>query len=209
MSGFNSEKYNSIIPYTRYCELKKVHGLTQEQIARHVGISLPAVKKWASKQTIPEHHFGKLAELFDVDVAYLIGEQNFEKLNEHLEKIKKQSPLEFTGLSAESFNLLMNDKWIKILNILFSNPYFEELLSELNVYDDSILDYQILTLDLPDQNCISEYDYREIHKNKVISIFSKLLDNLYEHTSTAGSIKRFSDMLYQILIQTKEIPPAN
>lgn len=79
----------------------------------------------------------------------------------------------------------------------------------IKTYDDSLLDYQILTLDLPEQNCISEYDFREIHKNSVKSIFNKLLDSLYEYTSTAGSIRQLSEVLHQIFTQIKENPPAN
>lgn len=205
MSDINRKKCNSITPFERYSELKKSRKLTQEQIAGHVGVSLEAVKKWASNKNIPESHYGALAELFNVDTAYLIGQQDFERMEDRIEEVKRQSLSDSISLSPEAVNLLMNDKWNTWLDFILSNPLFLEILYEFESYDSSLVNYQLLTLDMPMQ-CISESDFRKIHKNKVKSIFDKLIDDLYEHTPTAYAVDRLSKELYQIYVSINENP---
>lgn len=205
MSDINRKKRNSVTPFERYSELKKSFKLTQKQIAEHVGVSLEAVKKWTSNKNIPESHYGTLAELFNVDTAYLTGQQDFEKMEDRIEELKQQSLFDSTSLSPEAVNLLMDDKWNTWLDYILSNPHFLEILSEFESYNGSLTNYQLLTLDMPGQ-CISESDFREIHKNKVKSIFDKLIDDLYEHTPTAYAVDRFSKKLYQIYVSTNENP---
>ena len=57
----------------RIAHLRKEKGLTQEELAGHMGISPQAVSKWENDQTCPDiSALPKLARLFGVTVDELI-----------------------------------------------------------------------------------------------------------------------------------------
>ena len=57
----------------RIAHFRKEKGLTQEELAQHVGISPQAVSKWENDQTCPDiSALPKLARLFDVTVDELL-----------------------------------------------------------------------------------------------------------------------------------------
>ena len=57
----------------RICLLRKEKGLTQEELASHMGVSPQAVSKWENDQTCPDiSALPKLARLFDVTVDELL-----------------------------------------------------------------------------------------------------------------------------------------
>ena len=58
----------------RIAHLRKEKGLTQEELAQHMGISPQAVSKWENDQTCPDiSALHKLARLFDVTVDELLS----------------------------------------------------------------------------------------------------------------------------------------
>ena len=58
----------------RIAHLRKEKGLTQEELAQHMGISPQAVSKWENDQTCPDiSALPKLARLFDVTVDELLS----------------------------------------------------------------------------------------------------------------------------------------
>ncbi len=57
----------------RIAHLRKEKGLTQEELAQHMGISPQAVSKWENDQTCPDiSALPKLSRLFDVTVDELL-----------------------------------------------------------------------------------------------------------------------------------------
>ena len=57
----------------RIAHLRKEKGLTQEELAGHMGVSPQAVSKWENDQTCPDiSALPKLAKLFDVTVDELL-----------------------------------------------------------------------------------------------------------------------------------------
>ena len=62
----------------RICLLRKEKGLTQEELASHMGVSPQAVSKWENDQTCPDiSALPKLARLFGVTVDELLeGREN-------------------------------------------------------------------------------------------------------------------------------------
>ena len=58
----------------RIAHLRKEKGMTQEELAQHMGISPQAVSKWENDQTCPDiSALPKLARLFDVTVDELLS----------------------------------------------------------------------------------------------------------------------------------------
>ncbi len=62
----------------RLVELRKMHKLTQRQVAEHLGISQPSYIRYENGTSEPSlQNLSKLADLFDVTVDYLIGRTDF------------------------------------------------------------------------------------------------------------------------------------
>jgi len=54
--------------------LRKLHKLSQEQVAGHLGVSRQAVAKWENGETAPDiHNCVALARLYDVSVDNLVN----------------------------------------------------------------------------------------------------------------------------------------
>ena len=62
-------------------QLRKLHRMTQEQVAERVGVTRQAVGKWESGETMPDLELARrLAEIFDVSLDELANhgqEENF------------------------------------------------------------------------------------------------------------------------------------
>ena len=84
--------------------LRERKGFTQKQLAEILNLSQQAIAKWETGKSEPDvKMINKLAELFEVDVSYLIGNTNF------INFAKEKSP------SAETErDELINDLVIKL-----------------------------------------------------------------------------------------------
>lgn len=71
-------------------QLRKERGLTQEQLAEVMGVSIPAISKWETGQSAPElGAVVALADFFSVSVDCLVGHQVRRKgLDEMLEELE-------------------------------------------------------------------------------------------------------------------------
>ena len=77
--------------------LRKTHGMRQEQLAEALDVSIAAVSKWERGQATPDLvNIVRLSEMFDVSVDALIGYQldggackEYEELIHKLQKEKK------------------------------------------------------------------------------------------------------------------------
>ena len=57
-----------------FTELRKKKGLTQAEVASNLNVSPQAVSKWEKGESCPDISLlGKIADLFDVSVDYLLG----------------------------------------------------------------------------------------------------------------------------------------
>ena len=56
-------------------EMRKAHGLSQEQLAEKLGVSRQSVSKWESGESIPElERLVEISKLFNVSTDYLLGQ---------------------------------------------------------------------------------------------------------------------------------------
>ncbi len=61
----------------RLKEERKKAGLTQEEIAKYLGITRPAYTQYETDKTVPSlETVGKLADLYKISVDYLMGRLN-------------------------------------------------------------------------------------------------------------------------------------
>ncbi len=114
-------------------KLRREHSLTQEQLAEALGVTVGAVYKWESKQSMPEIKLlVEIAEFFETSVDVLLGygwergsmndaicriselceEKNFDEAMKYAEKALQKYPNSF-GVVYESgtmYALMMNKK---------------------------------------------------------------------------------------------------
>lgn len=66
----------------RIQELRKIKGLSQEQLADILGVSRQAVSKWESGQSLPEiEKLITMSELFEVTVDYMLKGESLSRQN--------------------------------------------------------------------------------------------------------------------------------
>lgn len=93
--------------------LRKQKGLTQEELARVLGVTNQAVSKWESAQCCPDIQLlPDIAKLFDVSVDELLGYKSSNGLGDIYLKIKNyfaESPEESTFESAYRISALLHE----------------------------------------------------------------------------------------------------
>lgn len=58
----------------RIAKARQVQGLTRTQLAAQLGVGEYTVARWEKERTgVPDHQKLAMAELFGIDVAYLMG----------------------------------------------------------------------------------------------------------------------------------------
>lgn len=86
--------------------LRKQHSFTQEQLSEALGVTVSAVYKWESGQSVPEvKMLMELADLFEVSVDTLLGydrqNENVENRIKRINQCMKEMDLEEAVLEAE------------------------------------------------------------------------------------------------------------
>lgn len=80
-------------------ELRKIRGLTQEELAEALFVSRTAISKWESGLSVPDADMlSKLADVLEINVSELLGseikeETNKNEVSEQLAKISEQLAL--------------------------------------------------------------------------------------------------------------------
>lgn len=81
---------------TRIAEQRKKRGITQEELANHLGVSKPAVSKWESGQSYPDILLlPVLAAFFNISIDGLIGYEP-QMAKEDIRKLYQKLASEFT-----------------------------------------------------------------------------------------------------------------
>ncbi|MGN1344007.1 MAG: helix-turn-helix domain-containing protein [Traorella sp.] len=72
-------------------ELRNEKGLTQEQLAEHVGVTNRSVSRWECGNTLPDISILlELAQFYEVDIKEIIdGERKSENMQEEIDTLKK------------------------------------------------------------------------------------------------------------------------
>lgn len=99
-------------------QLRKQKGVTQEQLANHLGVSAQAVSKWENGSYPEGDLLPKISEFFGVSISYLYGQEKEtvsleqEVLNELSEIIKKHEESNL-GVSShpEYFDKMFDIAW--------------------------------------------------------------------------------------------------
>lgn len=101
----------------RICELRKSKDMTQEELASEMGVSIAAVSKWETGNSIPDIlMICAIADFFDVSTDELLGRtknkkkvivvDNVEFIRDSLKKVLSENGCEVVGEAAEGKELL-------------------------------------------------------------------------------------------------------
>lgn len=181
---------------TRNGKTKIVKKYTQTDLANDLGYSVDTVKSWTkSNGTLPTLETLKtIAELFNVDTAYLLGEQPCKHHEE-------QTICDVTMLSEESATVLryLDIDSSDILSEFITHPQFEFLLSTMIhfirfsqnesfvSYDKGIDEFEHIDMDITTQKALKKY--------VITDTFSKILDDLFEyHNDLEFEIIKLKDL---------------
>ena len=65
----------NICPGTRIKELRRIYGMSQEELGRRVGVQRAAINKYenGTVTNIPIHTIEKIAQTFEVSPTYIVG----------------------------------------------------------------------------------------------------------------------------------------
>jgi transcriptional regulator with XRE-family HTH domain len=100
-----------VIIATRIREARKAAGLSQSQVARLLGLQRPSVSEIeAGRRRVTADEITRLAELFDVDASWLLGE-GAEKVDPHDTKLQ---------LAARELRKLKPEDLDRLLTVLAS-----------------------------------------------------------------------------------------
>ena len=177
-SKYNTLSFNKHDIFAeRLKSLCKERHLTQVGLAGKIGYSLDTVRGWTKRGK----HFPnmdkliELSEFFNVDVAYLLGEQNCRK-------IETQRITDLTGLSEASAETLQNEVTIDILDELLSHNDFYKLMHNIWLYCHS----HTAKIEIEDESSVGiEYpsttskENKEMIKFAATDTFSRILDSLW------------------------------
>ena len=119
-------------------KLRKAKGVTQEDVAKFVGVSAQAVSKWENGSVPDTELLPKIADYFDISIDSLFGREHTSKdistaIYEHMAKFDCKSPQQF----AEAFELC----WA-LERSLFSYGHLGLTRSEIDVTKNRIADYE-------------------------------------------------------------------
>ena len=95
-------------------ELRKAHGMSQEQLAEKLNVSRQSISKWESGESSPEiERLIELSDVFDVSTDYLLKSSEVDELTIRTERLEKgQNALKSTVQQEHLKNA-------RILNVAF------------------------------------------------------------------------------------------
>lgn len=177
----------------RMKKLIKENKLTNELLADKLNYSEHAVKRWMRKS---ENNFPnmktlvELSEIFNVDVAYLLGEQKFKK-------ITTQRISELTGLTEEAASALeKNSLNVRVLNDILSSKYFQKLILDVFEYTHS----HHSTIKLEDKTALQlDFDISsDVTKFNASNTFVKILEEIYDSNTKGMNLQRDIQILQEM-----------
>ena len=112
--------------------LRKVKGITQEQLAEELGVSGRTISRWETGYNMPDISLLlEIAEFFDVSIPELIrGERKSEDMTEEIKEVAETMA---DYAEAEKEKLIKSIRYMSILGLIAFSVFM--VLRETGVYD--------------------------------------------------------------------------
>ena len=164
--------------------LIKREGLTNALLAEKLDYSEHAVKRWlkTTEKNFPSlTTLVKISEIFNVDVAYLLGEQECEKIS-----VQRVSDL--TGLTEEAASTLDKGSLnVRVLNDILSSKHFQKLILDVFEYTHS----HYSTIKLEDKTAL-QLNFNissDVTKFNASNTFVKILEEIYNSNAKSMNLQ--------------------
>lgn len=122
---------NRCVFATRFKELYKEKGWTQQDVATRLDYGINTIRDYCRKdgRMPPIEVLGKMGEMFDVDIAYLIGEQDCRR---HAD----QTICDVTHLTEGAASVLRGLNYLDaaVLSKFLTHPNFDKLIDNIFLY---------------------------------------------------------------------------
>lgn len=191
---------------TRFKKLYKAKRWTQVALASRFNLSTDTIKGWTRNTTgLPTlEHLLDICKEFDVDLGYLIGQQDFKKA-------ASQRIHDLTGLNENTTNFLcqLKESDRRIIDALFADT--ESMKYLLAAIGDYSLSHNS-TLIMKDETLKYEERLRgngkSVPRHKSIDTFTEIIDRIYEdNTQLAIELRkaRLYEGMEDVLIEYKKM----
>lgn len=111
-------------------ELRKAHGMTQEQLAEKLDVSRQSISKWESGQAMPESDkLTALSDIFNVTIDYLLRPSEVDTLTIKAEALERQQRELKKAFQKRRKMLRLFARCLAIYLIAFAVMIFEQQLS--------------------------------------------------------------------------------
>ncbi|MGN0496196.1 MAG: helix-turn-helix domain-containing protein [Lachnospiraceae bacterium] len=167
---------------TRFKDCCKEKGYKYEDVASKIGISVDGLKHYLRKSNPnfpPLDVVIKMAEIFDVDIEYLVNEHRGCK------KYESETICDVTMLNEESAEVLryLDSNSAEMLGELLIHPKFEYMLAQIVHYvrfsrNEELVSYDT-ALDYQESIDADKETQKALKKYQITDTFSKILDDLY------------------------------
>lgn len=191
---------------TRFKECCKEKRFTQQEVADKLNISINGLKHHLRSNN---PHFPpldliiKMAEIFDVDVGYLIGDIDCKKYS--MQKIS-----DITGLYKTVYPYILKQsedyswEFCRLFCILSKTPYLDDLLKAIDDYLN-LSTPEIISVNFEHKKSYaSTLDASELLKAKAITIFDKILSDTQQYSFPFFDGKISDELARKLLIMIDE-----
>ena len=191
---------------TRFKACCKKKGYTQQDVADKLNISINGLKHHLRSNN---PHFPpldliiKMAEIFDVDVGYLIGEIDYERYS--MQKIS-----DITGLYKTVYPYITKQsldyswEFCRLIDILSETPYIDDLLKAIDDYLN-LSTPEVISVNFEHKKSYaSTLDASELLKAKVITIFDKILSDTQQYSFPFFDGKISEELAKELLLMIDE-----
>lgn len=179
---YSSEKNKNALFPSQLRELRKEKGISQETLARDLGVSKSTIGLYETGDTLPDAKtLHDLAVYFGVSSDWLLGLSLARSTNAELRKI-----CEYTGLSEQSVALFsswnkapLNETgmFISMVNTIFTSNAFQMMMYHLNDFYTSVIAKHIYW-DLWERFFPDDIDINKLEGEKLATEFSVVLQEL-------------------------------
>ena len=190
---------------TQLQKLRKEKGVTQEQIAEHMGVSAQAISKWENGSYPNGDLLPRLADYFGVSIDYLYGREKTEvsleqQVMESIRDLDSDDKWKYSERFEQAFRYIwamVIAGWPEVKKYYDRTPVDGDVLTSASITTDAGFSYMRLNSDLEFFSMMKE------PKDGFASFF-KVTDELVELFAFLGKKENLQILFYMLSLDSAE-----